>query len=134
MLARFEQEVRTTALLSDPNTLEVYDYGRTADGMCFYVMEYLHGLTLDDLVASHGPMPPDRVIYLLRQASEALAEAHAAGLIHRDLKPANLFAARRGRRYDFLKLLDFGLVEVVAPRHEVDPSRERIVPLKVVLA
>ncbi len=126
-LARFEQEVRTTALLSDPNTLEVYDYGRTADGTCFYVMEYLHGLTLEELVARHGPMPPGRVIYLLRQACEALAEAHAAGLIHRDLKPANLFAARRGRRYDFLKLLDFGLVEVVAARHEVGPSRDRIV-------
>src|SRR5262245_26098507 len=126
-LARFEHEVRATALLSDPNTMEVYDYGRTADGTCFYVMEYLHGLTLDELVGRHGPMPPGRVIYLLRQACEALAEAHAAGLIHRDLKPANLFVARRGRRYDFLKLLDFGLVEVVAPRHEVGPSRERIV-------
>jgi serine/threonine-protein kinase len=126
-LARFEQEVRTTAVLSDPNTLEVYDYGRTADGTCFYVMEYLHGLTLDELVARHGPMPPGRVIYLLRQACEALAEAHAADLIHRDLKPANLFAARRGRRYDFLKLLDFGLVEVVAARHEVGPGRERTV-------
>jgi serine/threonine-protein kinase len=126
-LARFEHEVRATALLSDPNTMDVYDYGRTADGTCFYVMEYLHGLTLDELVGRHGPMPPGRVIYLLRQACEALAEAHAADLIHRDVKPANLFAARRGRRYDFLKLLDFGLVEVVAPRHEVGPSRERTV-------
>ena len=126
-LARFEHEVRATALLSDPNTMEVYDYGRTADGTFFYVMEYLHGLTLDELVGRHGPMPPGRVIYLLRQACEALAEAHAADLIHRDLKPANLFAARRGRRYDFLKLLDFGLVEVVASRHEVGPSRTRTV-------
>src|SRR5262249_23536189 len=67
-LARFEQEVRTTALLSDPNILEVYDYGRTADGTCFYVMEYLHGLTLDALVARHGPMPHGRAIDLLRQA------------------------------------------------------------------
>jgi eukaryotic-like serine/threonine-protein kinase len=126
-LAQFEREVRATALLSDPNTLDVYDYGQTADGTCFYVMEYLDGLTLDDLVARHGPMPPSRVIFFLRQVCEALAEAHAAGLIHRDLKPANLFAARRGRRYDFLKVLDFGLVEVVAARHEVGPSRERTV-------
>jgi len=126
-LARFEHEVRATALLSDPNTVDVYDYGRTADGTCFYVMEYLYGLTLEELVGRHGPMPPGRVIYLLRQACEALAEAHAAGLIHRDLKPANLLAARRGRRYDFLKLLDFGLVEVVGSRHEVGPSRERTV-------
>jgi serine/threonine-protein kinase len=126
-LARFEHEVRATALLSDPNTVEVYDYGRTADGTFFYVMEYLHGLTLDELVGRHGPLPPGRVIYLLRQACAALAEAHAAGLVHRDLKPANLLAARRGRRYDFLKLLDFGLVEVVGSRHEVGPSRERTV-------
>jgi serine/threonine-protein kinase len=126
-LARFEHEVRATAMLSDPNTVDVYDYGRTADGTCFYVMEYLHGLTLEELVGRHGPMPPGRVIYLLRQACEALAEAHAAGLIHRDLKPANLLAARRGRRYDFVKLLDFGLVEVVGSRHEVGPSRERTV-------
>ena len=126
-LERFEHEVRATARLSDPNIVEVYDYGRTEDGTFFYVMEYLHGLSLDELVARHGPMPPGRVIYLLRQACEALAEAHAAGLIHRDLKPANLFAARRGRRYDFVKLLDFGLVEAVAARHEVGPSRERTV-------
>ena len=126
-LARFEHEVRATALLSDPNTVDVYDYGRTADGTCFYVMEYLHGLTLDELVGRHGPMPAGRVIYLLRQACEALAEAHAAGLIHRDLKPANLVAARLDRRYDFLKLLDLGLVEVVGSRHEVGPGRERTV-------
>jgi serine/threonine-protein kinase len=126
-LARFEHEVRANALLSDPNTVDVYDYGRTADGTCFYVMEYLHGLTLDELVGRHGPMPPGRVIYLLRQACEALAEVHAVGLIHRDLKPANLLASRRGRRYDFLKLLDFGLVEVVGSRHEVGPGRERTV-------
>jgi serine/threonine-protein kinase len=126
-LAQFEHEVRATALLSDPNTMEVYDFGRTADGTLFYVMEYLHGLTLDELIGRRGPLPPGRVIYLLRQACAALAEAHAADLIHRDLKPANLFVARRGRRYDFLKLLDFGLVEIVAPRHQVGPSRERIV-------
>ena len=123
-LARFEHEVRATARLSDPNTVEVYDYGRTEDGTFFYVMEYLHGLTLDELVARHGPLPPGRVIYLLRQACEALAEAHAAGLIHRDLKPANIFAARRGRRYDFVKLLDFGLVKAVAARPEVGPGRD----------
>jgi serine/threonine-protein kinase len=126
-LERFEHEVRATARLSDPNTVEVYDYGRTADGTFFYVMEYLHGLSLDELVGRHGPLPPGRVIYLLRQACAALAEAHAAGLIHRDLTPANIFAARRGRRYDFVKLLDFGLVKAVASRHEAAPSWGEIV-------
>lgn len=126
-LERFEREVRATALLSDPNTLAVYDYGRAEDGTCYYVMEYLDGLSLEELVARHGPMPPGRVIYLLRQACGALAEAHAAGLIHRDLKPANLFASRRGRRHDFLKLLDFGLVDVVGARHEAGSGRDRTV-------
>ncbi len=104
--------------------MEIYDYGRTADGTFFYVMEYLHGLSLDELVGHHGPLPPRRAIYLLRQACEALAESHAAGLIHRDLKPGNIFAARRGRRYDFVKLLDFGLVEAVAAPHGSGLSHE----------
>jgi serine/threonine-protein kinase len=123
-LERFEHEVRATARLSDPNTVEVYDYGRAADGTFFYVMEYLHGLSLDELVERHGPLPPGRVIYLLRQVCEALAEAHADGLVHRDLTPGNIFAARRGRRYDFVKLLDFGLVQAVATRPGAAPGRE----------
>jgi serine/threonine-protein kinase len=109
-LARFEREVRTTARLSHPNTVEIYDYGRTEDGTFYYVMELLNGLSLADLVARHGPLPPGRAVFLLRQACGALAEAHAAGLVHRDLKPANIFAARRGNLHDFVKLLDFGLV------------------------
>ena len=123
-LERFEHEVRATAGLSSPNIVEVYDYGRTEDGTFFYVMEYLQGMSLEELVACHGALPPGRVIYLLRQACEALAEAHTAGLIHRDLKPANVFASRRGQRYDFVKLLDFGLVEAVPSRHEPGSSHE----------
>jgi serine/threonine-protein kinase len=126
-LERFEHEVRATARLSDPNTVEVYDYGRTADGTFFYVMEYLRGLSLQELVRRHGPVPPGRVIYLLRQVCEALAEAHAAGLIHRDLTPANVFAARRGQRYDFVKLLDFGLVDSVTDHHAPGPNPGRAV-------
>ncbi len=122
-LERFEHEVRATAGLSSPNIVEVYDYGRTDDGTFFYVMEYLQGLSLEDLVARHGALPPGRVIYLLRQACEALAEAHMAGLIHRDLKPANIFASRRGHRYDFAKLLDFGLVEAVSSGQEPHSSQ-----------
>jgi serine/threonine-protein kinase len=114
-LARFEREVRVTARLSHPNTVEIYDYGRTEDGRFYYVMELLEGLSLADLVARHGPLPAGRVIFLLRQACGALAEAHAAGLVHRDLKPANIFAARRGNLHDFAKLLDFGLVLPLAP-------------------
>ena len=110
-LERFEREVRATARLSHPNIIEIYDYGQTDDGTFFYVMEYLEGLSLRDLVVFHGPLSAGRVIYLMTQVCEGLAEAHAAGLIHRDLKPANLFAAHVGRRYDVAKVLDFGLVK-----------------------
>src|SRR5262249_57699034 len=107
---RFEREVRLTARLSHPNTVEVYDYGRTEDGTYYYVMEYLPGLNLAELVERHGPLPPGRAVYLLRQVCGALREAHAAGLIHRDIKPSNIIAARRGGQDDVAKLLDFGLV------------------------
>jgi eukaryotic-like serine/threonine-protein kinase len=107
---RFEREVRLTATLSHPNTVEIYDYGRTEDGTYYYVMEYLPGLSLSELVERHGPLPPGRVVYLLRQVCMALREAHATGLIHRDVKPSNIFAARRGQMDDVAKLLDFGLV------------------------
>jgi len=123
-LARFEREVRATAALSHPNTVEVYDYGRSDDGAFYYVMEYLPGLSLAELLAGHGPLPPWRVIYLLRQGCGALAEAHAAGLVHRDLKPANLFSAFRGGRSDVTKVLDFGLVQ--APGGEWDPDLSRV--------
>ena len=110
-LARFEREVHTTAQLSHWNTVEVYDYGRTEDGTFYYVMEYLPGLSLAELVERHGPLPPERVIHLLRQACQALREAHGLGLVHRDIKPANIFAAQRGGLHDVTKLLDFGLAK-----------------------
>ncbi len=110
-LARFEREVRATAKLSHWNNIDIFDYGRAADGTFYYVMEYLPGMSLADLVERHGPMPPERVIFLLRQTCGALAEAHASGLLHRDIKPANIFAAERGRVYDVAKLLDFGMVK-----------------------
>ena len=112
-LARFEREVKTTAGLTHPHTIEIYDYGHTDDGTFYYVMEYLPGLSLEQLLAEYGPLPAGRVIYLLRQACSALAEAHAAGLIHRDLKPGNLYISERGGLCDFVKILDFGLVKPV---------------------
>jgi serine/threonine-protein kinase len=114
-LARFHAEVRATAKLTHWNTVEIFDYGSTADGTFYYVMEYLPGLSLADLVERHGPLPAERVIHLLEQTCDALAEAHSAGLIHRDIKPGNIFAAQRGGIYDVAKLLDFGLVKPLAP-------------------
>jgi tRNA A-37 threonylcarbamoyl transferase component Bud32 len=107
---RFEREVRLTATLSHPNTVDIYDYGRAEDGTYYYVMEYLPGLNLAELVERYGPLPPERAVYLLRQVCSALREAHAAGLLHRDLKPSNIIAARRGGMDDVAKLVDFGLV------------------------
>lgn len=109
-LQRFEREVCSMARLSHANTVDVYDYGHTSDGTFYYVMEYLPGLNLQELVERFGPMPPERVIHFLTQACSALAEAHRLGMVHRDLKPANLFAAERGGEFDYTKLLDFGLV------------------------
>jgi len=115
-LARFEREVRATARLSHWNTVSVFDYGHTDDGTFYYVMEYLPGSNLADLVKRHGPLPAARAIHLLRQTCRALHEAHAAGLIHRDIKPANVFAARQGGVCDIAKLLDFGLVKQAADK------------------
>ncbi|NNJ27796.1 Serine/threonine-protein kinase PknD [Planctomycetes bacterium LzC2] len=110
-LARFDTEVRAAARLTHPNTIEVYDFGISEDGLFYCVMEYLPGLTLHQLVQRAGPLPPGRVVHLLAPVCGALAEAHAVGLIHRDVKPANVIAADRGGVRDVPKLLDFGLVK-----------------------
>jgi serine/threonine-protein kinase len=119
-LDRFEREVVLTAKLSHPNTVEIYDYGRSEDGTYYYVMELLQGLNLADLLTRERTLAPGRVVHLLRQVCGALGEAHGCGLIHRDIKPSNIFAARRGGIDDFAKLLDFGLVRpaiVTGPSH-----------------
>ena len=107
---RFEREVRLTCQLTHPNTIQVYDYGRTPDGIFYYAMELLAGLNLHDLVSRFGPQPEGRVVQILKQVCESLAEAHALGLVHRDLKPSNIFLCDRGGLLDWVKVLDFGLV------------------------
>ena len=114
ILARFEREVKAIAKLSHWNSVYIYDYGRADDGTFYYVMEFLPGMNLFELVERFGPLPPERVIHLLGQTCEALSEAHEAGLMHRDIKPANIFAAHRGGVYDVAKLLDFGLAKPLA--------------------
>jgi serine/threonine-protein kinase len=109
--ARFAREVQAVTRLTHVNTVRVYDYGRAEDGSFYYVMEYLDGPTLEELVGETGPLPQGRVVYVLRQVCGALVEAHAAGLVHRDLKPGNVILAAMGGQRDVAKLLDFGLVQ-----------------------
>src|SRR5450432_2786334 len=112
-LTRFEREVRRTAMLTHPNTVTVFDYGRTTDGVFYYAMELLEGASLDEIVEVDGPQPEERVIHLLEQVAGSLAEAHDAGLIHRDIKPGNILVVDRGGISDLVKVVDFGLVKDV---------------------
>lgn len=109
-LARFEREVQSVAALTHPNTVQVYDYGHSENGTFYFAMEFLPGVSLDDLVDQHGPLKPARAVHILRQLCGALHEAHERGLVHRDLKPGNVMLCERGGVPDVAKLLDFGLV------------------------
>ena len=111
MLRRFEREAQATAALSSPHTIRVFDFGVTADRTFYYVMELLAGRDLETLVREFGPVPADRTLFLLKQVCHSLADAHARGLVHRDVTPANIYACRMGLDYDFVKVLDFGLVK-----------------------
>jgi eukaryotic-like serine/threonine-protein kinase len=116
-LERFEREARLTSELSHPNTVTVFDFGRTREGVLYYAMELISGRTLRELVELTGPMPPARALHVLKAIAGSVGEAHAAGLVHRDLKPENVMLCERAGTKDFVKVLDFGLVK---PWHNPD--------------
>ena len=105
---RFQREVQLTSQLTHPNTIEIFDYGRTPTGIFYYAMEYVDGFTLDALVSLAGPVDPHRVVHILIQTCGSLQEAHERGILHRDVKPSNIMLTRRGGICDTVKILDFG--------------------------
>jgi eukaryotic-like serine/threonine-protein kinase len=112
---RFEREVRAVSELTHPNTISIYDFGRTDKGQFYYAMEYLEGMDLQRLVDRHGALPAERAVFLLDQVLGAVGEAHRRGILHRDIKPSNIFLTERGGELDFVKILDFGLAKEVQP-------------------
>ncbi len=120
-IRRFRREAEVAASLRSPHTVELYDFGATADQTLYFVMELLEGMDLETLVRQEGPLPAARVIHILRQVCESLEEAHVRGLVHRDIKPANIHIGRLGLRHDFVKVLDFGLVKSTNPEN-VEPA------------
>jgi eukaryotic-like serine/threonine-protein kinase len=124
---RFEREVRQTSRLTHPNTIQIYDYGRSEAGVFYYAMEYLSGFTLAELLKREPVLPIGRAIYILRKVLGSLAEAHAAGLIHRDIKPENIMLNRRGGQCDVVKVLDFGLVKSIETDEETALTAEGMI-------
>src|SRR5436190_5301359 len=113
-ITRFRREAEAAANLRSEHTVELYDFGVTSDDTLYLVMEYLDGMDLETLVREKGPLTPGRVSYILRQVCDSLDEAHSYGLVHRDIKPSNIHVGRVGRKHDFVKVMDFGLVKTLA--------------------
>ncbi len=134
-LQRFEREVQKTSSLTHPNTIQVYDYGMTDDGIFYYAMEYLRGIDLAQLIEIDGQIPPQRVIYIIKRICYSLEEAHGVGLIHRDIKPMNIMLCERCGKYDAVKVLDFGLVkDIENPQNQDLTANQGVIGTPVYIA
>ena len=131
LAARFEREVRLVSELQHPNTIEIYDYGHTQDGLLYYAMEFVDGLALDALVARDGPLPLSRTRHIVTQVCAALSEVHGKNMVHRDIKPENVMICERGGIYDFVKLLDFGIVKRIEAASTAYPDANRALTRQV---
>ncbi len=129
--SRFEREVRLVTELQHPNTIEIFDYGHTPDGLLYYAMEYVEGLTLEALVARERALPLGRMRHIVLQICAALAEVHGKGMIHRDIKPENVMICERGGEFDFVKLLDFGIVKRTEIGRDAHPDERRALTRQV---
>jgi len=126
MRRRFEREAQTIAQLRSPHTVTLFDFGVSDDGSFYYVMELLDGVDTETLIKRFGPLPPERVVHVLRQMCHSLSEAESCGLVHRDIKPANIFLCRYGEDHDFVKVLDFGIAKAV---HDTTPEAARAITM-----
>ncbi len=127
VVERFAREARAAAKIRGEHVARIIDVGNFDDGAPFMVLEYLDGENLEDLLARRGPLPISEAIGYVLETCEALAEAHAAGVVHRDLKPANLFLAKQPDRRSIVKVLDFGISKLV------DPSSQGITKTSVIM-
>jgi serine/threonine-protein kinase len=128
--ARFDREVGTIAELEHPNTIQVYDFGTTEDGLLYLVMEFINGTNVADMLEKHGAMEPQRVEKIMTQVCGSLEEAHSRGIIHRDLKPENVVLTERAGQKDFVKVLDFGIAK---RSNEEDKQEQKLTQQGMVL-
>ncbi|MBN8609357.1 MAG: protein kinase, partial [Deltaproteobacteria bacterium] len=112
VVQRFIQEAQSATQIGHPNIIDISDFGKMPDGTAYFVMEYLDGLSLTDIIARGGSIPTQRALHIIRQIASALDAAHERGIVHRDMKPDNIFVVKQGADDSFVKVLDFGIAKV----------------------
>ena len=133
VVERFFNEAKAVNSIAHPNIVDIVDYGviqtgpRGSDQLVYFIMEYLSGQTLAQVIRAEAPLPPERALTIALQVADALAASHRAGIVHRDLKPDNIILGQRGREQDFVKLLDFGIAKLTSDGRTGNRTRTGIV-------